>query len=180
MRTAVGLRLVRRALVVRARRGRLRVGMAMVAGLRLAGFLQHRGLGHVRLRLHQPLEGRLRKAERADLADGGGIRGARASVEHGDLAEDGAGLGMRERQLAALGRQHRDAHAARDDEIDLAAGVAARKDHLARLEVDLAHLVRDGAAFRLVQRPEKRCAPEKIDNRGLGNHVKSPSGPVAG
>ena len=33
---------------------------------------------------------------------------------------------MRERQLAAFCRQHREAHPSRDDEIDLAAGVAAR------------------------------------------------------
>ena len=60
-----------------------------------------------------------------------------------------------------------------DDEIDLAARVAARENHLARLEADLAHLVGDGAALGFIERSEKRCAAEKLDNRGLGNHVKA-------
>ncbi len=133
----------------------------------------HGRVGDVRMCFHQPLERGFRQAERNDLVDGRGVGTAHAAVEHGDLAEDGARLGVRERQLAPFRRQHRKAHPAADHEIDLAALVAARENHLAGIEGHLAHLVGDGAALRFVQRSEKGCASEKIDNRGFGNHVRA-------
>jgi len=99
---------------------------------------------------HRPL----RQRHGLHAADGGGPGRALAAVQGGDLPEDIAGPGVREGQLPAVAGENRQPNAPLQHQIDLTARVAAREDHLIRLEVDAPHAGGDGGPVRVGKGPE--------------------------
>jgi hypothetical protein len=74
---------------------------------------------------------------------------------------------MVEGELAAVARQHRQPYSALDHQINLAARIAAREDHLIGLELGAPHAAGNGRAVLLVEGAEQGRPRQQFDDRFL-------------